>query len=195
MFAGLGFLVLWRLYHPKPRTWLTYAWILLLVSVMLLPSLAKHSPSIFTNAAGPEILSRETIGMHETVTLKSTDGAAVSDWLEQNGFHLPDGQQSVIQDYAFREWVFLRVKLTDATPGKIRNAPPLIFVFESNHPIYPMQLTGRGDLSNATWIFLYLVRVVPLLSTFVSYVVTARIIHQTLALSTQGRDLPFVIPS
>lgn len=91
---------------------------------------------------GVQILARQTVGVFDTVTLSSPDGAALTRWLNENGFAVPAAAAPVIADYAKQGWVFAAAKLSrpDAT-GKT-SPHPLAFKFKTDRAVYPIRLTG-----------------------------------------------------
>lgn len=111
---------------------------------LLLPSLAKAkgSAGVSIEQAGVQILARQTVGVFDTVTLSSPDGAALTRWLNDNGFPVPAAAAPIIADYAKQGWVFAAAKLSrpDAT-GKT-SPHPLAFKFKTDRAVYPLRLTG-----------------------------------------------------
>lgn len=124
--------------------WLVVAGILLLAAIIAIPNFVKvrAGAGISVEATGVQILARQTVGVFETVTLSSPDGAALTRWLNDHGFTVPAAAAPVIADYAKQGWVFAAAKLSrpDAT-GKT-SPHPLAFKFKTDRAVYPLRLTG-----------------------------------------------------
>jgi uncharacterized membrane protein len=103
---------------------------------------ARGGAGISIEHAGVQILARQTVGVFDTVTLSSPDGAALTRWLNEHGFAVPAAAAPVIADYAKQGWVFAAAKLSrpDAT-GKT-SPHPLAFKFKTDRAVYPLRLTG-----------------------------------------------------
>lgn len=110
----------------------------------------KYSPTNDvpkTNA--PTVLSRDTVGNFQTVTLEPTDAQGLLDWLVQNGFE-PDSADAkpVIQDYVSRGYVFVAVKLQpDVGVDEIH---PLVIRYPGDEPCVPLMLTRIAAVEDMT---------------------------------------------
>lgn len=127
----------------------------LIAAAFLLPALGKVRGS----AAGPatvQILAQSTAGIYDTTVLKADRADDLLAWLTGNGYGVPDGVESVVQDYLDRGWCFAAAKLSinAASHGEHR-AHPLHFRFAVAEPIYPMALTavGNGDIELELFVF------------------------------------------
>ena len=127
----------------SPLQWAVLILCFLMMTGGLLPSLS-HARSLVSiaNKSGVQILARQTVGVFDTVTLSSPDGAALTRWLNEHGFAVPAAAAPVIADYAKQGWVFAAAKLSrpDAT-GKT-SPHPLAFKFKTDRAVYPLRLTG-----------------------------------------------------
>lgn len=120
---------------------LAFVALLFLLSSMLLPSLG-YGPA---TASGDQVnvTSRKRVGVYETATLKSLDGKAILDWLNQNGFATPTNLIPAIHSYAKEGWCFVASKIrSDALMQGAANAHPLTLKFRTQRPVYPLRLTG-----------------------------------------------------
>lgn len=110
---------------------------------VIMPS-GRRGPRFHISIAprGVQILAQQAVGVFDTVTLSSPDGAALTRWLNDNGFAVPAAAAPVIADYAKAGWVFAAAKLSrpDAT-GKT-SPHPLAFKFKTDRAVYPLRLTG-----------------------------------------------------
>jgi len=126
------------------RGWLLLTGALSLMILVALPGLVKSRGAlgISIEQIGVQILARQTVGVFDTVTLSSPDGAALTRWLNEHGFAVPAAAAPVIADYAKQGWVFAAAKLSrpDAT-GKT-SPHPLAFKFKTDRAVYPLRLTG-----------------------------------------------------
>ncbi|MEN9574950.1 MAG: hypothetical protein RL514_2805 [Verrucomicrobiota bacterium] len=111
---------------------------------LFLPSLAKAkgSAGISIEQAGVQILTRQTVGTFDTVTLSSPDGAALTRWLNEHGFAVPAAAAPVIADYAKQGWVFAAAKLSRPDASGKTSPHPLAFKFKTDRAVYPLRLTG-----------------------------------------------------
>jgi hypothetical protein len=91
---------------------------------------------------GVQILARQTVGVFDTVTLSSPDGAALTRWLNENGFAVPAAAAPVIADYATQGWVFAAAKLSRPDASGKTSPHPLAFKFKTDRAVYPLRLTG-----------------------------------------------------
>lgn len=124
--------------------WLVLAVLFLFLLGLFLPSLAKAkgSASISIAQAGVQILARQTVGVFDTVTLSSPDGAALTRWLNEHGFAVPAAAAPVIADYAKQGWVFAAAKLSRPDASGKTSPHPLAFKFKTDRAVYPLRLTG-----------------------------------------------------
>ena len=123
--------------------------LLLVVSFLLLPALAPAKGKAMGSAgaltASVRVLDRQTAGLFDTVTLKSSDPAALLDWLSDNGFRSPTNMAPAIADYVRAGWVFVAARLHDETADAAPRAThPLVFTFPTSKPVYPLRLTAAG---------------------------------------------------
>lgn len=103
---------------------------------------ARGSLGISIEQAGVQILARQTVGVFDTVTLSSPDGAALTRWLNENGFAVPAAAAPVIADYAKQGWVFAAAKLSRPDASGKTSPHPLAFKFKTDRAVYPLRLTG-----------------------------------------------------
>ncbi|MBX3118709.1 MAG: DUF2330 domain-containing protein [Fimbriimonadaceae bacterium] len=82
-----------------------------------------------------------TIGAYEVKAIQDEDGTAVLDWLDTNGFHIPDESRAAVKDYASEGWWFLVSRFRKDSETSLP-AHPLKVVFKSDKLVYPMRLTG-----------------------------------------------------
>jgi hypothetical protein len=94
------------------------------------------------SAGGVDVLKQETVGPYETVQLRSTDPNALSTWLTQNGFAIPDAVKPVIAAYVNEKFDFLALKLV---PGKGVNAMrPVRVTTQGASAVLPLRMVAAG---------------------------------------------------
>lgn len=112
---------------------------------LLLPALGTAGSA---SLSGDEVsvLNRKTVGVYETATLSSRDGQALFDWLNQNGFVAPTNFIPAIRAYAQEGWYFVASKIRlDASLLEAAKPHPLMLTFKTDHPVYPLRLTGINN--------------------------------------------------
>jgi hypothetical protein len=98
--------------------------------------------------ASVRVLNRQNAGLFDTVTVQSSDPAALLSWLDENGFKTPTNIASVVADYVHSGWVFAAARLqSEPGPGLSRATHPLAFTFKTEQPVYPLRLTSRATKS------------------------------------------------
>jgi hypothetical protein len=111
---------------------------------MTLPALSTAKANGGSDAV--EVLDRQLAGVFETTTLTARDPGALRDWLNTNGYVLPNDVEPVIADYLRDGWVFVASKVRrDATSTEAGSLHPLSFTFAAKEPVYPLRLTGVGN--------------------------------------------------
>ncbi len=116
-----------------------------ILSSLLLPALGTADSA---SLSGDEVsvLERKTVGLYETATLSSRDGQAVFDWLNQNGFVAPTNFIPAIRAYAQEGWYFVASKIRlNASLAEAAKPHPLTLTFKTEHPVYPLRLTGINN--------------------------------------------------
>ena len=104
------------------------------------------SASVSGDSSAVEVIGRETVGVYDTVILKSGEGGGgreVVRWLNDHGFHTPTNALPVIASYATQGWVFAAARLKRSDTNVVEIRPhPLGFTFKTERPVYPLRLTG-----------------------------------------------------
>ncbi|WP_200302190.1 DUF2330 domain-containing protein [Streptomyces adelaidensis] len=95
--------------------------------------------------AGVGVVGRERLGPFDVARLTATDSGALGDWLDENGFALPDRLDAALEPYVRQKWEYVAIRL--APEDSASNAPlsgtldPLHLTFASDEPVYPMRLS------------------------------------------------------
>jgi hypothetical protein len=129
--------------------------LLLAFPVLLMPALGKARGGASVPAVGVTVHSRKLVGDFEAVTISSTSGAALSDWLSEHGFAVPPAAAPVIAAYVAEGWVFIAVRLARETMRGTSTPHPLVFRFETDRCIYPMRLTGVQERPLALDLYIF----------------------------------------
>lgn len=89
------------------------------------------------------VVGRERLGDFDVARLTATDPGALKDWLESNGFELPDRLAAEVQPYVDQKWEYVAVRLAPREPGKTLRGEldPLRIRFDSDRLVYPMRLS------------------------------------------------------
>ncbi|MEV0411505.1 DUF2330 domain-containing protein [Streptomyces sp. NPDC050448] len=89
------------------------------------------------------VVGREQLGDFDVARLTATDPDALRNWLETNGFKLPDGLAGELKPYVDQKWEYVAVRLAPRQPGKTLTGTldPLKIRFDSNRLVYPMRLS------------------------------------------------------
>jgi hypothetical protein len=87
-----------------------------------------------------EVIQQAQVGPFETAILKADSSSALLQWLQDNGYDLPDNLQSVLDPYVLSDSHFVALRLqSDKDAGDIE---PLGMTYIGNKPMIPIQLTS-----------------------------------------------------
>ncbi|WP_314241502.1 DUF2330 domain-containing protein [Streptomyces kutzneri] len=96
-------------------------------------------------AAAPPVgvVGREQLGDFDVARLTATDPDALKNWLEGNGFRLPDRLATEVEPYVDQHWEYVAVRLAPRAGDKpLRgDLDPLRIRFDSDRLVYPMRLS------------------------------------------------------
>ncbi|MFI8389545.1 DUF2330 domain-containing protein [Streptomyces sp. NPDC085540] len=96
-------------------------------------------------AAAPPVgvVGREQLGAFDVARLTATDPDALKNWLEGNGFELPDRLATEVKPYVDQGWEYVAVRLAPRGQGRpLRgDLDPLRIRFDSDRLVYPMRLS------------------------------------------------------
>jgi hypothetical protein len=100
------------------------------------------------------VVADKTVGPYEAVTLHSTDGAALYDWLQKHGFHVPDGIGPVIDAYVSEGADFIALRLLPSEG--ISAMRPVRVITPGGNPVLPLRMVKAGvgaSVPITLWIF------------------------------------------
>jgi len=101
-----------------------------------------------------DVLSEQSVGVFDAVTLSATDPNALVNWLQENKYKFSVEDKDVIDYYIQRKWVFTVMKInalsmpsTSDYYYNVYNINPVMFRYSANSLIYPMRLASinAGD--------------------------------------------------
>ncbi|MFT4628486.1 MAG: hypothetical protein ACI8PZ_007181 [Myxococcota bacterium] len=89
---------------------------------------------------GVEILDNQLVGAYDVTTLAADDAGVLVDWLQDNGYDVPDALEDVLVPYIAGDMNFLALKMrSGASEGKLS---PLGLRYEGTTPAIPIELTS-----------------------------------------------------
>ncbi|MCM9077636.1 MULTISPECIES: DUF2330 domain-containing protein [Streptomyces] len=93
------------------------------------------------------VVGREQLGDFDVARLTATDPDALRNWLESNGFKLPDRLATEVKPYVDQGWEYVAVRLAPRGPGHpLRgDLDPLRIRFDSARLVYPMRLSRMAQ--------------------------------------------------
>ena len=96
-------------------------------------------------AAAPDpvqVLRQTVVGPYETVTLRSTDPAALSKWLQGHGYSIPTNVVPVIDAYVKEGFDFIALRLLPDC--NVRSMKPVRIVTPGADPTLPLRMVAAG---------------------------------------------------
>jgi hypothetical protein len=91
---------------------------------------------------GVMVLHQGTVGPYETVTLRSTDGDALTTWLKGHGYAIPPDIQPTIDDYTSQGNDFIALRLQ---PGiSVQKMTPVRVVTPGGEFLLPLRMVAAG---------------------------------------------------
>jgi hypothetical protein len=91
------------------------------------------------SAAAPvQVIGREDVGGYDVSRLDANDREALDDWLDRNGYKVPDGAEPIFASYIRQGWKFVAIRLAPGSNGRLK---PLRVSFKTDIPVYPMRLS------------------------------------------------------
>lgn len=115
------------------------------------PPVRVYTPDGGARAPGPPhrrpvvLLERKTVGAYDVSILSATDGGALQQWLDRNGYALPTRARRPLAQYVHERWTFVacRVKQPANARGLQQGVlAPLSLTFASPNLVYPMRLSA-----------------------------------------------------
>jgi hypothetical protein len=109
------------------------------------PSSSDSTPSAAYAGGGDhsvQVVSQQVIGPYDAVTVRSTQGEALGDWLRTNGFDVSGAIQPTIDAYTVEGFDFIALKLR---PGfGVQAMQPVRVVTAGADPTLPLRMVAAG---------------------------------------------------
>lgn len=101
------------------------------------------------------VVGRERLGDFDVARLTATDPEALGDWLEANGFALPDRLSGELKPYVDQRWEYVAVRLAPREPGATLRGTldPLLIRFDSDRLVYPMRLSRLAGTAQSLGLY------------------------------------------
>ncbi len=103
-------------------------------------------------AGGVDIISEQSAGIFDTVTLSADDPDALINWLQDNDYNYSANDKDILDYYIQRGWVFTAMKLNVSPESAIPdyylyNVNPVLFRYSADSLLYPLRLSSinAGD--------------------------------------------------
>ncbi len=91
---------------------------------------------------GVQVIDHRTVGPYESVTLRSTEGSELVDWLEDNDYVIPPDIGPVIEAYVSEGSDFVALKLR---PGQgVQQMTPVRVVTPGGDGVLPLRMVAAG---------------------------------------------------
>ncbi len=97
------------------------------------------SPAPGAPEASPLVV-RDTVGPYDYAVLRADSKQPMLDWLDENGFFVPDGTDEAVDPYIHEGAYFLALKLLKG--NDVGDIQPVVVEYESDLPMIPIVLTG-----------------------------------------------------
>jgi hypothetical protein len=95
-----------------------------------------------------QVVSQEVVGPYEAVTVKASQGEALGEWLNANGFDVPTALQPTIDAFTTSGFDFIALKLR---PGEgVQAMQPVRIVTPGADPTLPLRMVAAGVGANVT---------------------------------------------
>ena len=100
---------------------------------------------------GVTVISEQEVGAFDTVILTADNPMALTDWLDEHGYHHSIEDNAILQSYIDQRWIFtaMRLSATQFGGGGRRRAQffdatvdPILLTYTAEKLIYPLRLTS-----------------------------------------------------
>lgn len=96
------------------------------------------------------VVETKKVDYYNIDILESNDAKALSGWLAKNGYHFPEKERYILNDYIQNGWYFAAVKVDTSAQGSDRvnlaleegHATPLKLVFETPNIVFPLKISS-----------------------------------------------------
>ena len=99
---------------------------------------------------GVTVISEQNVGAFDTVILTADNPMALTDWLDEHGYHHSIDDNAILQSYIDQKWIFTAMRLSPQfQDGSRRRAQffdatidPILLTYTAETLIYPLRLTS-----------------------------------------------------
>jgi hypothetical protein len=103
-------------------------------------------------SGGVDVISEQSAGIFDTVTISTDDPDALINWLQDNDYNYSANDKDILDYYIQRGWVFTVMKLNVSSESAIPeyylyNVNPVLFRYSADSLLYPIRLSSinAGD--------------------------------------------------
>jgi MYXO-CTERM domain-containing protein len=104
---------------------------------------AASGGSAEEDAGSVQVVSQQVVGPYDAVTVRSSQGEALGEWLAANGYAVPKGMQPTIDSYTSAGFDFIALKLA---PGEgVQAMEPVRVITMGADPTLPLRMIAAGS--------------------------------------------------
>ncbi|HEX4515731.1 MAG TPA: DUF2330 domain-containing protein, partial [Polyangiaceae bacterium] len=108
----------------------------------------------FDSGDGVQVISQQVVGPYEAVTIRSTNGGDIAQWLTDNGFDIPPNIQPILDAYTNEGLDFIALKL--APNQGVQAMQPVRVITPGADPTLPLRMVSAG-IGSSVGITLYVI--------------------------------------
>ena len=117
------------------------------VDTVSVPSSSEDSDAASPNPAAPPqetvaVVSQRVVGPYDSITVRSSQGQALGDWLRANGYALPSSLQPMVDAYTGAGFDFMALKLAPSVG--VQAMQPVRIVTPGADPTLPLRMIAAG---------------------------------------------------
>lgn len=106
--------------------------------------------------SGVQVLQTKKIEYYDISVLKADNDDALYNWLNDNGYRMPQAGKYIIDEYIENNWVFTAIKIDSKRVGNSRitnqfksgHAVPLRLTFKTDQAVFPMKISSIGGMED-----------------------------------------------
>jgi MYXO-CTERM domain-containing protein len=108
----------------------------------------------FDSGDGVQVVSQNVVGPYLAVHLRSTSGEAITTWLIDNGFEIPQSVQPILDAYTNQGFDFIALKLAPSVG--VQAMQPVRIVTPGADPTLPLRMVAAG-IGSSVGLTLYVI--------------------------------------
>ena len=106
---------------------------------------------------GVTVISEQSVGAFDTVILTADNPMALTDWLDEHGYHHSIDDNAILQNYIDQKWIFTAMRLNvefeegGRRPARFFDQPidPILLTYREERLIFPLRLTSISSREGA----------------------------------------------